>query len=105
MGIDNLCEPNDLHPCCRSIYSSIDYMNLDLKQEKNFKEFLSDVYEVGKETAVHKWNPGWFKYCRAGFGELDLKIDFKRANKFLNEFNWIIQVAFRCNHDIWFLGD
>lgn len=82
------------------------------------------MYEVGKISASHVCKPTCFKYCkngekicRSGFGDVgkelrelsimnvDGVIDLKRADGFVNNFNWIIQVAGRCNHDIKSLFD
>jgi len=113
-------ELDNLHSCCRSI----DYIERDMTKEDNIKQFLHDVYEAGKISASHVCKPTCFKYCkngekicRSGFGDVgkelrelsimneDGVIDLKRADGFVNNFNWIIQVAGRCNHDIKSLFD
>ncbi len=118
---NDLIEPtenSEMHPCCKST----DYITNDMRIKKNLDEFLQDVYEVGKESAIHVCKPTCFKYnskeCRHGYGlknvgkalqEYSLiddkgNIHLKRAEGFVNEFNWIIQAGLRCNHDIKFIG-
>ena len=113
-------EVDDIHPCCKSI----DYIQKDMTNTENLKLFLADVYEVGQTTALHVCTPSCYKYnkdgekiCRFGYGnagkqliELSImddsgKINLKRADAFVNNFNWIMQVALRCNHDIKYLQD
>ena len=49
----------NIHPCCRSI----DYINSNMLVDHNFKKFLSDVYEVGRMSAIHHCTHSCFKYC------------------------------------------
>ena len=113
-----LASTNDIHPCCKSP----DYITKDMRSKKNLDEFLNDVYEVGKESAIHTCKASCFKYgsdeCRHGFGlknvgkalrELSIidehgNIHMKRAHAFVNDFHWVMQAGVRCNHDIKFIG-
>ena len=96
-------------------------------EKSNLEAFLADVYEVGRITALHVCNQTCYKYnknnknsekiSRFGYGDAGKeliklsimdehgKINLKRADAFVNNFNWIMQVALRCNHDIKFLHD
>jgi hypothetical protein len=113
-------EASNIHPCCRSL----DYIEKDLQLEETLNKFKADALDLGEISAIHMCKPTCFKYnkngekiCRAEFGELgkelialsimneDGTIDLKRAHAFVNNFNWVMQVSLRGNHDVKSLFD
>jgi hypothetical protein len=113
-GLINVNRQQEIFPCCKTI----DY----LERNNRNSEFLQDVFEVASNTAIHKCTFSCYKSnsndCRFGYGKynqgkelVDIttinkdtgQIKIKRTNKTVNEFNWLITAALRCNHDIKFL--
>ena len=112
---------SNIHPCCKSI----DYITNDLNNTENLNLFLNDVYEVAKESVIHKCSFSCYKYnksndqaCRHNYGynnqgkqlikettiDKNGKIKLKRNHSHVNEFNWFIMAGLRCNHDIKFVS-
>ena len=119
-NFQNTDEVDTLHPCC----TSSDYIETDNINDDVIKLFKQDIIDIGMSSVIHKCNGTCYKNfkhngCRMGFGydnegkqlvektridKLTGEICIKRNHTHVSEFNPLMMVGFRSNHNIQFLG-